>query len=242
MSNPLYLHDSYLKEFEAVVVSVSGDGEKAGKFITLDRTAFYPNSGGQPWDEGTIIKHNGEEFRVAFVGKFSGDISHEVDKTGLNPGDRVKCRIDWDRRYKLMRSHTAAHMLSAVINRETGALITGNQLGLDKNRIDFSLDNFDREKLGEYIRMANEHVRQDHKVHISEMRREDVEKDPHLVKLAKGLPPGIEILRMIEISGLDKQPDGGTHVRSTKEVGEIELVGCENKGKDNRRVYFVLKG
>jgi len=242
MTNAIYLKDSYLKEFDAVVVSISGDGDKAGKFITLDKTAFYPNSGGQPWDEGTMTTHQGEEFRVVFVGKFSGEISHEVDHAGLNPGDHVKCRIDWERRHKLMRSHTAAHILSAVINRETGALITGNQLGLDRSRIDFSLDNFNREKLGEYIRMANDHVRKNHHITVSEMKREDVEKDSQLVKLAKGLPPGIEVLRMVEIAGLDKQPDGGTHVKSTAEVGEIELVDCENKGKDNRRVYFVLKG
>ncbi|MBN2042229.1 MAG: alanyl-tRNA editing protein [Candidatus Aenigmarchaeota archaeon] len=240
MAKALYMNDCYLKEFEATVVNVSGDGEKEGKFITLDKTAFYPNSGGQPWDEGTISK-DGTEFRVVFVGKFSGEISHEVDNPGLRPGDRVKCSIDWERRHKLMRMHTAAHIISGILFHDAGALITGNQLGLDKTRIDFSMDDFDRDKLQEYINKANDCVNRDCEIRISEMPREDVEKNPDLVRLAKGLPPGIKVLRMVEIFGLDIQPDGGTHVKSTKEVGRIEFIGAENKGKNNRRMYFTLK-
>ena len=240
MANVLYMNDCYLKEFEAKVSKVSGDGEKEGKFIVLDQTAFYPNSGGQPWDEG-VITRDGTEFKVVFVGKFSGEISHEVDKSGLQVGDKVKCSIDWERRYKLMRMHTAAHIVSGILFHDAGALITGNQLGLDKTRIDFSLENFDREKLEEYIQKANEFVRKDCEIRISEMSREDVEKNPDLMRLAKGLPPGIKVLRMVEITGLDIQPDGGTHVKSTKEVGTIEFLKAENKGKNNRRMYFTLK-
>ncbi len=240
MTKSLYMNDCYLKEFEATVSKVSGNGEKEGKFIALDQTAFYPNSGGQPWDEGTISK-DGAEFRVVFVGKFSGEISHEVDKSGLKPGDKVKCKIDWERRYKHMRMHTAAHIICGILYHDVGALITGNQLGSDKTRIDFSLENFDREKILECIRKANDIVQKDCEILISEMPREDVEKNPELVRLAKGLPPGIKVLRMVEIVGLDIQPDGGTHVKSTKEVGTIEFIKAENKGKNNRRMYFKLK-
>lgn len=237
MAEPLYLSDSYLKEFEATVKEVN-----QGKFIVLDQTAFYPKGGGQPHDTGRMVRESdGKEFRVVFTGKFSGQISHEVDQEGLQPGDKVKCTLDWDRRYKLMRMHTAAHIISAILYKETGALITGNQLEVDKTRIDFSTEQFDKEKLQEYIRMANTLIEKDAEVRISHMSREEVEADPELVKLAKGLPPGIKVLRMVQLVGLDKQPDGGTHVRSLKEVGKMVFLKAENKGKSNRRMYFTLE-
>src|SRR3989344_2277306 len=98
----LYFKDAYMENFDATVVEVSGDGEKSGKFIVLDKTAFYPQGGGQPSDFGTIKKEN-EEFKVLFVGKSGDKIFHEVDKTVLKTGDKVHCLIDWERRYKLMR-------------------------------------------------------------------------------------------------------------------------------------------
>ena len=152
MESALYMNDSYLKEFEATVESVRDD-----KFIILDKTAFYPQGGGQPHDTGMIISNDGE-YPVVYAGKFSGTISHEVSKHGLKSGDRVNCRIDWDRRYRLMRMHTAAHIIDAVLYNESGALCTGNQLGTDKSRIDFSLDVLDRDKIQQYIGMANEWV------------------------------------------------------------------------------------
>ncbi|NOX71172.1 MAG: alanyl-tRNA editing protein [Candidatus Micrarchaeota archaeon] len=230
----LYMDDSYLKEFDAKVVSV-----KDGKFVVLDRTAFYPNGGGQPYDTGKMIRGD-EEFPVVFVGKFSGQISHEVGKEGLKEGDEVHCIIDWDRRYRLMKMHTTAHIVSTIINKETGALITGNQLGLDKSRIDFSLENFDREAFAKYIEMVNDAISRNLDVAVSSMPRSEVEANPKLVKLAKGLPPGIETLRMVKIGDVDIQPDGGTHVKNTSEIGKVELVKLENKGKNNRRLYFTL--
>jgi len=235
MSKALYLQDSCLKEFQAVVREVN-----QGKFIVLDQTAFYPNSGGQPHDTGTICRDK-KEFKVVYVGKFSGQISHEVSEEGLQPGDSVTCRLDWDRRHMLMRMHTAAHILSAIIFKETQALITGNQLGLEKSRIDFSLESFDREKLEGYIQKANDYVSQDLEVKAFTISREEAEKDPGLVKLSKGLPPGIREIRIVEISGLDKQPDGGTHVKSLKEIGKINFLKAENKGKSMRRLYFTIK-
>ena len=126
----LYYFDAYLKEFEAEVLEVDG------KYIVLDKTAFYATGGGQPCDTGKIISK--EEYNVVSVGKVDGKISHEVDKEGLKTGDRVKGVIDWDRRYKLMRMHTAAHIISSLIHNKTGALITGNQLDTDKTRVDYS--------------------------------------------------------------------------------------------------------
>ena len=116
---------------------------KDGKYVALDQTVFYPKGGGQPHDTGKIIKGD-EKYDVLYVGKFSGEISHEVDRTGLQPGDKVHCVLDWDRRYKLMRSHTVAHLVASLLNKGTGALITGNQLEVDHVRFDFSLETFDQ--------------------------------------------------------------------------------------------------
>lgn len=237
----LYLKDSYLKEWEAEVVKADK------KFIVLDRTAFYPNSGGQPWDTGEMVKADGGEvFKVVFVGRFSGNISHEVDREGLKPGDRVKCRIDWDRRYIHMRMHTAAHVLSGVVERETGALITGNQLGEDRSRMDLNIEGFDKDRFMEYVKESNDLIKKDLPVKVSFMPREDAIRDKDLFKLAgvdpeKMLPPSVKEIRLVDIVGLIKEADGGTHVKSLREIGEIRFLRAENKGRDNRRVYFTLK-
>ena len=235
----LYMDDNYLKEFEAVVESI-----KDGKYVVLSQTAFYPSSGGQPNDAGAMVRESDKtEFKVVFVGKFDGAISHEVQNpegAELKKGDRVKCTIDWDRRYKFMRSHTACHVLSAIFHNESGALITGNQIDLEKCRIDFSLENFDREKISEYISKANEALKRNLQIEISSMPREEALKIPSIVKLANALPPAVKELRIVKIGDIDMQADGGTHVRNTSEVGQIELVSAENKGKNNRKVYFRL--
>ena len=237
----LYMQDSYLREFEATVKSVS-----QGKYVVLDRTAFYPDSGGQPHDTGTMTRvSDGRVFRVIYAGKFGGEISHEVedpDGTGLKPGDKIKGAIDWERRYRLMRSHTAAHMISGIIHEKTGAMITGNQLDTDRSRIDFSLDDYDPNRMKDFVKEASEKAKRGAEVKISFITRQEAEKTGGLSKLAMGLPPGIKEIRIVDISGIDRQADGGTHVRNTKEIGELEFLRCENKGKDNRRVYFALKG
>jgi len=230
----LYLTDSYLKEFEAEIESVND------KFVILNQSAFYPNSGGQPYDTGVIVKDN-IEFKVVYVGKFEGKISHEVDKKGLKVGDKVHCKIDLDRRYKLMRMHTAAHLLSGVMHKKTGALITGNQLNLDKSRIDFSLEDFDRDILMQCIDESNQLVDKELLIKTYSVLREEAEQMEGIAKLASGLPSAIKEIRIIEIETFDKQADGGTHVKNTKEVGYLKLLKADNKGKNNRRVYFELE-
>jgi len=234
MTDLLYMNDCYLREFEAKVVKADG------KFVILDKSVFYPQGGGQPCDTGKLVK-DGEEFKVVFVKKKGSDVSHELDKQGLQSGDLVKGFIDWDKRYSLMRMHTAAHILSEVIHKQTGALITGNQLNIDKSRIDFSLENFDREALQGYAQKANEVIQSDLPIKIYSLPREEAMKIPSITKLANVLPPAVKELRIVEIEGFDIQADGGTHVKSTKEVGSLEIVNAENKGKNNRRVYFALK-
>ena len=230
----LYLEDSYLKECDATVVSV-----KDGKYVVLDRTIFYPRSGGQPHDSGQVVKGK-EIYEIIYVGKFSGDISHEVDRNGLNDGDRVQCILDWERRYKLMRSHTAAHVFAALLCEGTGALVTGNQLEEDKIRFDFSLEEYDPAIINTYIEEANGLLKKLISVKSYELPIEEALKIPGVIKMAEALPPNIPNLRIVEIVGVDKQADGGTHVKNLREIGQIRLLKTQNKGKHNRRVYFAL--
>lgn len=234
MNNALYMDNMYLKEFEATVESVKDD-----KYVILDKTAFYPVSGGVAFDTGVLIK-DGEEFPVVYVGKFDGTISHEVSKSGLKEGDKVKGRIDWDRRYKLMRLHTTAHLLAAIMHNKAHALITGGQIEPEKARMDFSMEEFDRSKIDEYIALANTLVQKGAKVSIGYMKREDALKIPDMIKLANKMPPDVDVFRTIEIENIDKQADGGCHVSDIREIGRIELVKVENKGKSNRRLYFMV--
>jgi misacylated tRNA(Ala) deacylase len=175
------------------------------------------------------------------VGKFSGEISHEVDKIGLNEGDTVTCEIDWERRYKFMRSHTACHLISNLLYRKANAKITGNQIELDKCRMDFSMENYSPEKLQAFVDEANEIIRQDLPVTVDYMTREDVMKKPDLARLAVGLPKGLQEFRIVRIGDIDEQVDGGTHIEHLKEIGTIELTKTVNKGAKNRRMYFIIK-
>jgi misacylated tRNA(Ala) deacylase len=234
MTEALYLKDSYFKECTARVTSVSDD-----KYVVLDQTVFYPKGGGQPWDMGRMLR-NGDVFNVVYTGHFSGQISHEVDRVGLAAGDSVHCILDWDRRYQFMRSHTAAHTFASLLWKGTGALISGNQIELDRTRLDFNLENFDREVIMKYIDEANRLFEQDIPVIWYELPREEALKIPGVVKMQSAFPPEIKTLRIVEIVGIDKQADGGTHVKNLQDVGQIEFLKAENKGKTNRRVYFRL--
>lgn len=233
MTEALYLKDSYLKEFDSRVLKVEG------KTVELDRTAFYPSSGGVAHDKGLIIKEN-KVLKVLEVIKRGDSIIHVVDDEGLSEGELVHCIIDWDRRYKLMRMHTAAHLLSALFYK-IGALITGNQIDTDKSRIDFSLDKFDRSLIEAKINEANQLIAKGAEVKIYFMKKDEALKIPGLVKLAEAQPPNLEILRIVEIEGIDIQADGGPHVKNIKEIGKIVLLKLENKGKSNRRIYYTVE-
>jgi len=234
MTQKLYWEDSYMKEFEANIIFVNDN------VVELDRTAFFATGGGEPNDTGKLTA-NGGEFLVLDVSKDGEKILHKVDKEGLKAGDKVKGIIDWDRRYRLMRMHTAAHLLSALIHNEVDALITGGNLDLDRSRIDFNLETFDREKLIQLVNKANELIDQDAEVKSYIMKREDALRIPDIIKLAEAAPPDVDELRIVEITGIDKQADGGNHVKSLKEVGEIQIMKLENKGRNNRRLYYTLK-
>lgn len=235
MVRALYMDDSYLKSWNAKITSV-----KDGKFIILDQTAFYPKGGGQNWDEGYIIKDD-EKFRVVYVGKFSGEISHEVDKSGLKEGDEVSCELEWERRYTYMRYHTASHLLSNILYRRTDAKITGNQIEMDKTRMDFSMIDYSPEKLRVYVDEANEIIEQNLPITVDYMSRQEVLGKPELARLAVGLPENLKEFRIVKIGNIDKQVDGGTHISHLSEIGKIEVIKTVNKGKNNRRMYFILK-
>ena len=243
MTEALYFLNCYIIEFEATVTKITDD-----KFVVLNRTAFYPESGGQPSDTGKLIrKSDSAEFEVLYVDKFNGYISHEIVSPdgnvskGLKAGDNVKGIIDWDRRYMHMRMHTATHVIANVIEKEAGAQITGNQLGIDQSRVDFSLEAFDRDKFTEYEKIANGLIAQNNHINFYMVsRKEAEEKLLRLTTLAKGFSDEIKEVRMVEIKGVTIEACGGTHVKNTNELRGMKITKLQNKGKNNRRMYFTI--
>jgi len=221
----------YMREFDGKVVSAEGNK------VILDQTAFYPRGGGLVSDTGVL---GGVQVREVI--KENGEVCHLVDdSSGFRVGEVVHGSIDWDRRYRVMKMHTTAHIMCAIVNKETGALITGNQISPDESRIDFNLEQFDREKIADYTKAANEVVARGVEVKSYFMNREEALKVPGLVKLANALPPSVDVLRIVQIGDVDTQADGGVHVGNTREIGEIVVNKAENKGKNNRRLYFSLR-
>jgi misacylated tRNA(Ala) deacylase len=235
MVKALYMDDSYLKEWDASIESVSQQ-----KFIILDKTAFYPKGGGVEYDTGSITKENKQEFNVVFTGKFSGKISHEVNKVGLQEGDIVHCKLDWERRYLLMRYHTATHVLSGVFFKDYNLKVTGNQLTTEKARVDLNMDEMNANIIKEAIEKSNIIIEKKLPVEIYYKSREEAEKEPDLFKLAIGFPHDIETIRIVDIKGFDKQADGGCHVKNLNEIGKLTFMDFVNKGKNFKRVYFKV--
>ncbi|MDK6028859.1 alanyl-tRNA editing protein AlaXM [Ignisphaera sp. 4213-co] len=234
----LYQKDSYLKEFTAVVKSVDKN------VVVLDRTAFNPRSGGLEHDTGYIIK-GGRSYRVVnvVIDKNTSEVLHHLETPDhdIAPGDEVKGVIDWDRRYRIMRMHTAAHIISAIMYRDYGALITGGNIDSEKAYDDYSLQEFNQEIFRDAINKANQVVQQGIEVKIYWLKREEALKIPGIVKLASRMPPEVEFLRIVEIPGVDIQADGGPHVRNTREIGEIVFLKAENKGRNKKRLYYTVK-
>jgi misacylated tRNA(Ala) deacylase len=233
-----YMRDCYQKEFKARVKTA-----KDGKFVALDQTYFYPASGGQPFDTGTLKTSDGRKVNVVYVGKFGGHISHQVEPEGvLKEGDEVHAVIDWDRRYKHMRMHTAAHLVSYVFEHEKGAVVTGNQIAEDKTRIDYQLDDYDPEEMRSYQEKVNDLIAQDLPIKSLFLSREEAEKKvARMTTLAAGFPDDVKEVRLLQIGDIDIQACGGTHLKSTGEVGRVKFLKFDNKGKNNRRVYYALE-
>ena len=244
MAHPLYYTDCYATEFDATIIE-----NPTPTSITLDTIGFYPTGGGQPFDTGTIQSADGRIWAVQNVTKSQGLIMHELDGPAPSPGTAVHCVIDWKRRFGHMRYHTSCHILCAVIHQKTKAMITGNQIGLDHTRIDFNLEPYDRSMIETAIQEANEIIKKGLPITLSVLTPEEALKIPNLVKLeddrsekwGQGPQMNPHGVRVVSIHGLDTQACGGTHVKSTEEIGRILLERIDNKGKSNRRVYFTIE-
>lgn len=238
MTEKLYFNDMYGTEFDASVISVIDD------YIVLDKTLFYPSSGGQPNDTG-ILKTQKGEIKIVDVRQENGEIMHIADEMkDISPGDSVHGIIDWDRRYIHMRYHTAVHIIDGVVNNDyENGLLTGGQIYGDHARVDFSFDIIDRELITEIISKAQDVINSGLKVFAREISSEEALKIPGLARTEPGrqLMERLPVVRIIEIENFDFQADGGTHVKNTKEVGTLEMLKIENKGKGHKRLSFMLK-
>jgi len=239
MTKLLYQSDSYLKEFSAIVTSINNDDRS----IQLDKTAFFPGGGGQPHDSGSIIA-GGIHFPIHKVKKQGSNILHFLGGTDPLPekGSVISGQIDWDRRYKLMRTHTAMHVLCGVIFRDYGASVTGGNMDLLKGRMDFEFETLKAEFVHEIKRSINREIQNNLDVKIDILPREQAFLIPDLIRTKINLlPPGIKLVRTVEICGLDLQADGGTHVRSTSEIGRMQIVDYKSKGAINKRIYIEIE-
>ena len=230
----LYQRDSYIKAFDARVTAVAPEG------VILDRTAFFPTGGGVLGDTGTLVGSAGT-FTVTETVEAQQGVLHRLDRPGLAAGDTVRGELDWDRRYLLMRYHTATHVLTGVMFNDFHVRVTGNQLTPEKGRVDFAFEQFDRAVLEEGFTRANALVGQGLPVRVSFVPASEARARPELFKLETGFPHDLAELRLVEIAGFDTQADGGCHVAALGEIGRLALTKTENKGKVNRRVYFVLE-
>jgi misacylated tRNA(Ala) deacylase len=230
----LYQTDSYLKEFDAIVIN-SIPEEKA---ILLDRSAFYPGGGGQPNDVGTI-----NDLAVVKVRKVGDNVLHIIDGDPPPVGTKVHGVIDWARRYKLMRTHTAMHILCGTVFRDYGALVTGGDMEPLKGRMDFEFDRLEKELVSVIESAANREVRVGRDIKVSILPREEAFRIPDLIRTKINLlPEGIQQVRTVQIVGLDLQADGGTHVKNTLEVGKIHVADYKSKGAINKRIYIEVQG
>jgi misacylated tRNA(Ala) deacylase len=226
----LHQSDAYLQRFDAVVQAT--DGAR----VALDRPAFYATGGGQPHDVGMI-----GEYIVTDVAKQDSVVWHTLQEPGLEVGQSVSCKIDWDRRYQLMRTHTCLHVMCGVIWNEYGKQVTGGNMEPLVARMDFEFDPFPPGFAETVERRVNEEIEADRPVVVSFMRRSEALLDETLVRTKVNLVPiETDEIRIVDIVGLDKQADGGTHVASTSEIGSMTVVKTESKGRANKRIRIAV--
>jgi misacylated tRNA(Ala) deacylase len=234
MTELLYLTDAYLREFDAEVVAV--DAER--RAVALSVSAFFPGGGGQPPDTGSL-----GELAVVDVAKRDGAVWHVLANGAPlpEPGARLRGILDWERRHQVMRTHTALHVLNGLIWLHYRAHVTGAHMTPGQGRLDFELPAMSQELGREIEGLVNEQVARDLPVEVRFVARSEADRDPSLIRLKANLiPRSVDPLRVIDIVGLDRQADGGTHVASTGEVGTVRVVKTESKGKANKRVRIAL--
>jgi misacylated tRNA(Ala) deacylase len=235
MTELLYHTDAYLKDFTAKVTGI--DTEQNG--IYLDRTAFYPGGGGQPADYGEIIGEDGTIYKVTKAGR--GNL-HIITGEALPPvGMEIRGVLDWERRHKLMRTHTAMHILCGVVWRDYGASVTGGNMEPLKGRMDFEFERMQKELVQEIEAKINAEVAAARDTRVNILPREEAFQIPDLIRTKINLlPEGITEVRTVEIIGLDLQADGGTHVHNTSEVGKLTIPEYKSKGGINKRIYLEI--
>jgi misacylated tRNA(Ala) deacylase len=237
MTELLFQTDSYLKEFSAEVLETDIE-ENA---VVLDRTAFYPGGGGQPNDTGFLYAGN-KPYRVSRVKKQGDKVLHYIEGELPSAGTEVKGQPDWENRYKLMRTHTAMHILCGVVWRDYGAQVTGGNMEPLLGRMDFEFENLRADLVKEIEEKLNMEIKASREIKVKILPREEAFQIPDLIRTKINLlPEGISHVRTIEISGLDLQADGGTHVSNTREVGSMKIVEYKSKGKINKRIYVALQ-
>jgi misacylated tRNA(Ala) deacylase len=234
MTEELFSTDAYARSCPATVAEVTDGG------VILDRTVFYARGGGQPGDTG-LLGWDGGQVRVTDTVKLDGNVVHVVEGDPPAVGTSVEAEIDWERRHTLMRTHTALHALSAVIFRDHDAKVTGGNMEPGVARMDFELEAIDTEFGHRVEEVLNAELASDRPIRVSFLPRAEALADPDLIRTKVNLIPGsVDPIRVIEIEGLDKQADGGTHVRSTAEVGTVRVAKTENKGKAFKRMRIEL--
>lgn len=233
MTNLLAHTDAYLQEFDATVVAV----DPATNAIALDKTAFYPTGGGQPHDLGWL-----NDIPVTKVQRQGEQIWHRITGDAPAVGTKVHGKIDWDRRHKLMRTHTAFHILCGVVWRDYGAQVTGGNMDVLQGRMDFEFASLQQELVKEIEDKCNAEIAAARNVRVKILPRTEAFQIPDLIRTKINLlPEGILEVRIVEIEGLDLQADGGTHVANTREVGRMKIVGYESKGKINKRIRLAIE-
>jgi misacylated tRNA(Ala) deacylase len=236
MTKLLFQTNSYLKEFNAKVI----DMNQQEKTIVLDQTAFYPGGGGQPNDIGEIVLDSAI-LKVTKVKNVGGKIFHWIEADLPSVGTSLLGKIDWDRRYKLMRTHSALHVLCGVVWRDYRAQVTGGNMESLKGRMDFEFENLKKELVLEIENTVNTEIQKSHEIRTKILARDEAFQIPDLIRTKINLlPEHIKAVRTVEIVGLDLQADGGTHVKNTKEIGHIQVIDYKSKGSINKRIYIEL--
>jgi misacylated tRNA(Ala) deacylase len=235
MTELLYLGDAYLKEFEAEVVDVQKQE------VALNRTAFYPGGGGQPSDSGSL-RIGERTWPVRGARRRDGMLWHKVEGDPPGLGERIEGSLDWARRYQVMRTHTAMHILCGVIWRDYAASVTGGNMEPLRGRMDFEFEHMQKELVQEIEAAINVEVEKELPLQTRILEREEAFKIPDLIRTKINLlPEGIQQVRVVEIVGLDLQADGGTHVANTGEVGPLQIVDYKSKGAINKRLVVALQ-
>ena len=235
ITEQIYLRDAYLQSVEATVVAARDDA------VALDQTIFYATGGGQPHDTGTLVDSQGNQWQVLNVRKEGDLIWHWVDGTPPLAGAAVTGTIDWERRLQLMRTHTALHILCGVIWNEWGVLVTGGNMEPLSARMDFEFGPLPEGFAARVTELVNGEIAADRPIKVSFLERGAALADPELIRTKVNLiPESVTNIRVVDIVGLDRQADGGTHVASTGAVGRFEITKTESKGKGNKRVRMVL--